>query len=127
MPYRTIWEEDGIKWEFYGQVTSDEIREANETFFNDPRSESSRYQIVHTLDTQGVEWRPVEMVEITFNDVAASKSGMQLKLAYIANNPKIREKIEKYVTMSRNLNTDWEFKGFTDEEAAREWIADYRS
>ncbi len=122
MPYRTIWEENGIKWEFYGVVTSEEIEQANETFFSDPRSKTAQYQIVHTLETEEVEWRPLDMVEITFNDVAASKSGMQLKLAYIADKERIREKIEKYIAMSKNLNSEWEFKGFNSEKAAREWV-----
>lgn len=122
MPYRTIWEENGIKWEFYGVVTSDEIEEANKTFFSDPRSKIAQYQIVHTLETEDVQWHPLDMVEITFNDVAASKSGIQLKLAYIADKKRIREKIEKYIAMSRNLNTEWEFKGFSSETAAREWV-----
>ncbi|WP_372975874.1 hypothetical protein [Muriicola sp.] len=122
MPYRTIWEENGIKWEFFGVVTSEEIEQANETFFSDPRSKTAQYQIVHTLETEEVVWRPLDMVEITFNDVAASKSGMQLKLAYIADKERIREKIEKYIAMSKNLNSEWEFKGFNSEKAAREWV-----
>lgn len=122
MPFRTIWEEYGIKWEFFGVVTSEEIDKANETFFSDPRSKTAQYQIVHTLETEDVEWHPLDMIEITFNDVAASKSGMQLKLAYITNKERIREKIEKYIAMSRNLNSDWEFRGFDDEQAAREWV-----
>lgn len=122
MPFRTIWEQKGIKWEFHGHVTSDEIEQANEIFFQDPRSKTARYQIVHTLETESVEWKPMDMVEITFNDVAASRSGMQLKIAYIANNTRVREKIEKYIAMSRNLNSDWQFNGFETEKEARKWI-----
>ena len=122
MPFNTIWEEAGIKWEFYGHVTSAEIEEANELFFNDPRSETAKYQIVHTLQTESVEWKPVEIVDITFLDVAASQSGLQLKIAYIADKEKVRKKIEKYIEMSRHLNTNWEFKGFKNEEKARKWL-----
>lgn len=32
MPFRTIWEKEGIKWEFYGLVTAEEIWEANRVF-----------------------------------------------------------------------------------------------
>jgi len=125
MPFNTIWEEDGIKWEFYGHVTADEIEKANGLFFNDPRSETAKYQIVHTLQTESVEWKPVEIVDITFLDVAASQSGLQLKIAYIADKEKIRKKIEKYIEMSRHLNTNWQFKGFKDEEKARKWLNSY--
>ena len=122
MPYRTIWEKEGIKWEFYNHVTSAEIEEANATFFNDPRSKTAKYQIVHTLGTLSVEWKPLDMVELTFHDVAASRSGIQLKVAWIANKERIREKIEKYVTMSKILNSEWQFRGFENETEARNWI-----
>ncbi|NNJ88842.1 MAG: hypothetical protein HKP53_05535 [Eudoraea sp.] len=124
MPFRTIWENEGIKWEFYDFVTADEITEANEIFFSDPRSEIAKYQIVHTLETTDVEWNPLEIVDVSVNDVAASRSLQKLKMAYIANNKKVREKIEKYVEISRNLNSDWHFRGFETEEEARDWISD---
>jgi hypothetical protein len=122
MPFHTIWEEEGIKWKFYDFVTSAEIWKANEVFFSDPRSKTAKYQLVHTLETTGVEWKPIDIVEISANDVAASRSIQRLKLAYIANDDVIRKKIEKYVDISRNLNSDWHFRGFESEEEARSWI-----
>ncbi|MBT8282072.1 MAG: hypothetical protein KJO16_10865 [Muriicola sp.] len=122
MPFQTFWEKEGIKWEFHGHVTSAEIEQANALFFKDPRSETSKYQIVHTLRTESVEWKPIRMVDITFMDVAASKSGLQLKIAYIADQDEIRKKIEKYIEMSRHLNSDWQFRGFIDEMNARKWV-----
>lgn len=126
MPFRTIWENDGIKWEFYDYVTSNEIWEANEVFFSDPRSKTAKYQIVHTLETTGVEWNPLDIVEVSANDVAASRSLKRLKMAYIANDDKIREKIEKYVEISRNLNSNWHFRGFESEEEARSWLENHQ-
>jgi hypothetical protein len=122
MPFKTFWEQEGIKWEFHGHVTSEEIEEANGIFFRDPRSGTSKYQIVHALNAESVEWKPMDIVDITFNDVAASRSGLQLKIAWIAINDRIKEKIEKYVTLSKNLNTEWQFKGFKTEDEARYWI-----
>ncbi|WP_297761053.1 hypothetical protein [uncultured Muriicola sp.] len=123
MPFRTIWEKEGIKWEFYDFVTSREIWEANEIFFGDPRSKTAKYQLVHTLETTSVEWKPIDIVEVSVNDVAASRVIRRLKMAYIARDVKIRNKIEKYVEISRNLNSDWHFRGFEDEAAARHWIS----
>jgi len=122
MPFNTIWEKDGIKWEFYGHVTAKEIEEANQIFFRDSRSKTSKYQLVHALGTESVEWKPVDLVDITFKDVAASQNGLQLKVAYISDNKKIKLKIEKYVELSRHLNSDWEFQGFISEEEARSWL-----
>lgn len=122
MPFRTIWEKQGIKWEFYNFVTAREIWAANEIFFRDPRSKTAKYQIVHTLETTGVEWKPIDIVQVSVNDVAASRSLKKLKMAYIAPDIQIRNKIEKYVEISRNLNSDWHFRGFDSEEEARLWL-----
>ncbi len=122
MPFRTIWENEGIKWEFHDFVTAEEIWEANKIFFNDHRAETAKYQLVHTLETTGVEWDPLSIVDVSVNDVAASRTLQRLKMAYITNNEKIRNKIEKYVEVSRNLNTNWHFRGFESEEEARLWL-----
>ncbi len=122
MPFRTIWEKEGIKWEFYDFVSALEIGKANKVFFDDPRSKNSKYQLIDTLETTGVEWDPLNIVEISVNDVAASRTLERLKLAYIVKDNKIREKIEKYVEVSRSLNTNWHFRGFENEEDARLWI-----
>ncbi len=123
MPFRTIWEKEGIKWEFFGAVTSEEIRAANRQFFGDPRSKTAKYQLVHTLKVTDVEWKPMDIVDVSVDDVAASRILKSLKLAYITNGNKTKKKIEKYVDISRNLNSDWHFRGFEDEEAARLWIS----
>ncbi len=122
MPFRTIWEKEGIKWEFYGLVTAEEIWEANRVFFSDPRSETAKYQIVQTIEISDVKWDPLDIVDVSVNDVAESRSLHRLKIAYITNNALIKQKIEKYVSISRNLNSDWHFRGFEDEDNARIWL-----
>jgi hypothetical protein len=122
MPFHTIWEQEGVKWDFYGFVTAEEIWEANMSFFKDPRSKTAKYQLVHTLKTIDLEWKPMDIVEVTLEDVAASRKLRRLKLAFIYNNDIIRAKIEKYVNISRNLNSDWHFRGFESEEEARLWL-----
>jgi hypothetical protein len=122
MPHRTIWEKEGVIWEFYGHVTAREIADANEEFIGDPRSKNAKYQIVDAINTIELEWNPLDIVEMSVNDVAASRSLNNLKLAFLTNSDKIREKVEKYVNISRNLNSDWKFRGFNSLDEAREWI-----
>lgn len=122
MPFRTVWEKEGIKWEFYGHVTPEDIKNANMHFFQDARAKTSKYQILNTIEVSSVVWKPLEIVETSLDDVAASRSNNKLKLVYIAPNPIVREKIEKYVEISRKLNSEWEFRGFDSEEEAREWL-----
>jgi hypothetical protein len=109
-------------WEFYGHVTAREIEEANEEFYRDPRSKTAKYQIVNALNTVELEWKPLDIVEMTLNDVAGSRANNHLKLAFLTNKNSIREKVEKYVNISRNLNSHWKFRGFESLDEAREWI-----
>jgi len=122
MPYRTIWENDGVMWEFHGYVTAREIEEANEEFYRDPRSKTAKYQIVNALNTIDLEWKPIDIVEMTLVDVGASRTNNSLKLAFLTNKDTVRDKVEKYVNISRNLNSDWRFRGFESLIEAREWI-----
>ena len=45
MPYITTWEPTGIKWQFHGTVTSEEVDEANREMYEDPRFNSINYFI----------------------------------------------------------------------------------
>lgn len=122
MPYRTIWEKEGVMWEFFGDVTALEIKTANEEFFKDPRSKTAKYQIVNALRTVELEWQPLDIVEMSLNDVAGSRTNNSLKLAFVTNKDKIQMKIEKYVDISRTLNSDWKFRGFETLNEARQWV-----
>ena len=56
MPYHTNWEPRGIVWEFYGDVTAQEIEEANDNFYRDERSDTAKYQIIDATKVTSVEW-----------------------------------------------------------------------
>lgn len=122
MPYQTIWEEEGIKWVFYGNVTAEELRTANKDFYLDPRSLTAKYEIINTVLVEDLEWAPLEIVELSSNDVSASRINDRLKMAFVVENPKIWTKMKKYVDISIKLNSGWEFKYFPTEKEAREWV-----
>ncbi len=122
MPYRTRWEDHGICWEFYGYVTAEEINEANEEFYSDYRSKNARYQLINTLETDDVEWQEMDIVEVSAKDIGASRVIPEVKVAFIANNDKVWNKIQKYVDLSATLNSSWKFMGFETEDEARKWL-----
>ena len=122
MPYQTIWEEKGVKWVFYGHVTAEELRKANEDFYLDPRSKKATYELINTVLVEDLEWAPVEIVELSANDVAASRGNNHLKMAFVVDNPDLMVKIEKYMAISRTLNSGWKIREFSTEAEAREWL-----
>ena len=123
MPYRTYWEENGICWEFFGSVSAEEIQAANEEFYRDYRSKKAGYQLIITLETDDVEWRELDIVEVSAKDIGASRAIPDLKVAFVADNDEIWSKIEKYVDLSATMNSTWKFMGFETVEEARNWLS----
>lgn len=123
MPYRTIWEDKGIVWEFYGDVTAQEIEDANDGFYRDLRSDDAKYQIVDATKVTSVEWNELQINITAAYDIGASHSIKNLKMAYVATDEETIYKLEKYIEVSRRLNSNWHFKGFQNIKDAREWIA----
>lgn len=121
MPYQITWWEKGIHWQFYGDVTAQEISEANEEFYRDPRSDSAEFQIIDAIEVTHVEWEEKKIKEIAAHDKGASHLIKDLKVAYISDDPEIVSKLEKYIEISEKLNSSWKFRGFKDLETAREW------
>lgn len=127
MPYKTSWEENGIVWKFYGDVTAEEIENANDEFYRDERSDTTSYQIIDALEVNHVEWNDIDIKEMAAQDKGASLLLNKIRVAYISTNENITAVLEKYIEISRILNSSWEFKGFTQLESAREWATDTKS
>lgn len=122
MPYRTTWEKRGILWEFYGDVTAQEIEDANDEFYSDGRSDTAKYQIIDALKVTSVEWSERDIKVIAAYDLGAAHVIKNLKVAYVAVDEEFTVKLEKYIDISRKLNSSWQFKGFQEMSSARAWI-----
>jgi len=123
MPYKTKWEPNGIIWEFYDYVTAQEISMANDEFFSDQRSDRARFQIIDASRVTGVEWEERNIREAAAYDLGAETILKNIKVAYVATDDKIIDKLEKYIDISKRLNSSWKFKGFGDMESAQEWVS----
>lgn len=122
MPYRTMWEPNGIVWEFYDDVTAQEIEDANDEFYGDPRSDRARYQIIDAANVTSVEWTERDITVAAAYDIGAEHAIKHLRVAYVARNPEIVSKLEKYIEIARKLNKTWQFQGFADVSEARKWV-----
>ncbi len=122
MPYQITWREKGIHWQFYGDVTGQEIFEANEEFYSDARSDSAEFQIIDAREVSSLEWEEKKIKEISAQDKGASHFIKDLKVAYVSDKAEIISKLEKYIEVSKKLNSSWKFRGFRDLETAKKWV-----
>ncbi|MCM8570115.1 hypothetical protein NE848_12050 [Gramella jeungdoensis] len=127
MPYKTTWEPLGIIWKFYGDVTAEEIEEANIEFYKDERSDEARYQVIDALEVTDVEWNDVDIKEIAAQDKGASFLLHKLKVAYVSKDEKVTAVLKKYIEISRILNSSWKFKGFDELAPALKWAKKIKS
>ncbi len=123
MAYKTIWEEHGIFWQYFGVVTAEDISQSQEEFFEDYRSKNSKYQLIDTSGIEELIWQGDDIVETSANDVGASMAVKDLKIAFIASdNQDVREKINAYIELCKEMEASWTFGVFEDMGAARKWI-----
>ena len=122
MPYNTHWEAHGILWTFHGDVTAQEIAEANDDFYSDERSDRAAYQIIDASEVDHVEWSDRNITETAAHDIGAARVIKNLKVAYVARDEEIISKMEKYIDIARQQNASWQFEGFQDIRRARAWI-----
>jgi hypothetical protein len=122
MPYRTIWEANGLIWEFYGLVTAREIESANDEFYRDLRSDTAKYQIIDTRRVTDIEWSETDIKITAAYDIGATHTIEKLKVVLVATNQTVIEKMEKYTEISRQLESSWEFASFRTMEEAKNWV-----
>lgn len=122
MPYNTEWENKGIIWKFYDHVSAQEIEDANAEFYGDERSDRSKYQIIDALNVSSLEWNEIDIASAAAHDIGAERIIKNMKVAYVAKDEDIIAKLEKYIDISKRLNSSWKFKGFEDLLQAKKWV-----
>lgn len=121
MPYRTHWHARGILWEFYGEVTAQEIEDANKEFYADARSERTTYQIVDVRQVSSLVWSDRDIKVMAAYDLGAESTIKGVKVAFVGGDDDIMAKLEQYADLSRRMNSSWKFKGFHTIERASVW------
>ena len=122
MPFKTTWEDCGVFFDFSGVVTAQEIKNVQELFYGDSRSDSSKYIL---FDISSIEQLVIEEKDISFfaaRDAGASKSVLSLKVALIAKDQNMKSILQKYIEFSLEMNKNWTFEIFDDIIAARKWV-----
>lgn len=122
MPYITTWEPAGIKWEFHGAVTSEEVDEANREMYEDPRFDSIDYFIWDMSNVEKLIKNEDDNNKPVATDLGASHSNKDIRGALVANEGHVYDSCNNYINMSKKLKTTWKLKLFTDNESALEWL-----
>jgi hypothetical protein len=123
MPYIARWEDDGFVREFYGVVNSSEVLESDREFYEDPRSDTAKYQITDFSNAQPGDVDYSHITKIAALDAGASITLPNLKVAFVTSDEYVKVLCEKYIELSLAANETWKFRIFEDMVSARWWVS----
>ena len=124
MAYRAIWEDDGIKWIFHGDLTNEDFMQRGYELYEDHRYESIKYQIFDFSDIDEV------MVETDIVQCSASLDALQslrnpdVKIAFISVRQVVFGLKRMYETYHQLEGGSWQCRVFNTEVDARAWFVD---
>jgi len=122
MPHITTWEPTGIKWQFYGAVTSEEVDEANREMYEDHRFDSINYFIWDMSNVEKLIKNKLDVNKPVATDLGASNINKNIRGAFVAIEGHVYDSCNNYIKLSKNLNAPWKLKLFNDNESALKWL-----
>lgn len=96
MPYRIIWDNRHVTFEYSGEVTSRDIIESNEKVYGDPRFDDLRWQLVLLDEVASVSYTQANVKLITYMDQGAALSNPRITVAFVGSSDLLRELEESY-------------------------------
>ena len=125
MPIVTHWEAEGMVFECKGIITAEEGIESGEEFLRVPQGVTPKYQLVNCLQAEKFELNDLDMVDISADDLSASRKYPNIKVALVGQNSHVHNKFMNYLKVSWAINTSWEIRIFNSLESARDWLSHF--
>ncbi len=120
MPYETIWEDEGVYWRFFDQVTGREILQANLDIYMDCRFRSLKYQILNFLESTDFDITAEDVASIAAYDNELAGGAPEMRVAIVATREEIDELHDVYD--SETVHSPWETGIFRELREARGWV-----
>ena len=124
MPFTKDWEKEGVVTTFFGTVSIEEVFKADKEFYEDPRSDQSKYQITNFSGITAELVNDVDLQKIAAFDAGSSMNIPLLKVALVTSDQHVKLLCQKYIDYSRPLNSVWKFTICEDMQNARKWVSE---
>ncbi len=121
MPYQIDFEERGVYVRIQGVVTRDLIDEAVNIIWGHPSWSRAEYELWNYSDISGVRIDNDYVVEVAFQDNAASLTSERSKIAVVTDNDTLIAMTEHYRNWMNRFGVDVRWFAVLDE--ARAWLA----
>jgi hypothetical protein len=121
MSYQIIWQGSDVQITFEGTVVFDDIYEADNILYGDPRFDTMKYSLFDLFKVEKFDVSKREAEEIAALDRASTVWNNKIKVAIIARDPYIVELITVY--KNNMAGTKWIIKGFDNLSDAVGWCS----
>lgn len=120
MAYKIEWlEEEGLHVRFNGDVTLNEIFDANRIISNNRRYSTIIYHISDFLETENILMTKKDIESLSTFHVIPTLLNSNLKLSIVSNNPKTQKMVLEYMELMKE--NEWEIKLFDNLKEALAW------
>lgn len=122
MAIKLKWAEAGVEYICSGNITLNEVRDADDEVFNDERFPKAVYVIINALNVDAVTMNELEIKIDVAHDFANSFNNETLKVAFLADKPHLLEVAELYVKLFSERHINWDVAVFPTVLNAHHWI-----
>jgi hypothetical protein len=122
MTYRTSWDSGRFFAEFSGDVSASDIAAVNDEFTGDPRFDSVRCAI---WDMSRISRLVMPLADIEYAaavDIGAAAVRPKLRGAIIVSEGHVKELVENYLAITREVDHTWDTRVFGNLNDAVEWL-----
>lgn len=116
--YKIEWENNGVYWKYYGDISGKEIIQVSQLIYNDPRFSKIKYKLVDFLDIDSIKLSKEEAAVIVGLHRKAALSNNHIENAVVTSSN--GELANKFAFFFSNLC--WEFFVFQDREKGNNWL-----
>jgi hypothetical protein len=121
MSYQTSWQGSDVQITFEGTVVFEDIYEADNLLYGDPRFDTMKYTLFDLFKVEKFDVSKREVEEIASLDSASGVWNNHIKVAIVAIDPYIVELITVY--KNNMAGTKWIIRGFENLRDAIGWCS----
>ena len=119
MPHNLSWEQDGVYWKYYGNVSGKEIVETSTSIYGDQRFDTLKYKLVDFLGVDSIEMDDDELALVAYQHRSVERSNPYVKTAIVMqpSGIKLANKFASFFSESF-----WDVRVFDNIDEANKWL-----
>lgn len=122
MPYQLTWDDRLVLFDYYGEMTSQDILRSNRIVYGDSRFDRLRWQLVCVDRVNSVNFHKKDVQRIAYMDKAAALANARISVVFAGNSDLLQEIYSLY---TKYIESDpWPVYYFESREAAMQYIKD---